>query len=145
MLVVKNPRDSAGDPGNVGSIPGLGRSPGGGNGNPLQYSCLKNPMDRGAWWATVNRFASWTWLKWLSMHTCYWWEPFFSYTYKHFWYQIYVFPRHQPILQVTQYQVGVLQFSYGTNYPELAQTSPVKGPLSYDSYQLQTPVINPRF
>ena len=35
-------------------IPGLGRSPGGGNGNPLQYSCLENPMDRGAWWATVH-------------------------------------------------------------------------------------------
>ena len=38
-----------------GSIAGSGRSPGGGNGNPLQYSCLKNPMDRGAWWATVHR------------------------------------------------------------------------------------------
>ena len=42
---------NAGDP---GSIPGLGRSPGEGNGNPLQYSCLENPMDRGAWWATVQ-------------------------------------------------------------------------------------------
>ena len=39
--------------GNVGSIPGLGRSPGEGTGNLLQYSCLENPMDRGAWWATV--------------------------------------------------------------------------------------------
>ena len=39
---------------NEGSIPGLGRSPGGGNGNPLQYPCLKNPMDRGAWWARVH-------------------------------------------------------------------------------------------
>ena len=38
----------------VGSISGLGRSPGEGNGNPLQYSCLGNPMDRGAWWATVH-------------------------------------------------------------------------------------------
>ena len=38
----------------AGSIPGLGRSPGGGHGNPLQYSCLENPMDRGAWWATVH-------------------------------------------------------------------------------------------
>ena len=38
----------------LGSIPGLGRSPGGGHGNPLQYSCLENPMDRGAWWATVH-------------------------------------------------------------------------------------------
>ena len=45
----------------AGSIPGLGRSPGGGHGNPLQYSCLENPMDRGAWRATVHRVAqSWT-------------------------------------------------------------------------------------
>ena len=50
-LVVKNLPNSAG---NVGSIPGSGRSPGGGNGNPLQYSCLKNPMDRGVQWATVH-------------------------------------------------------------------------------------------
>ena len=42
--------------GDMGSIPGSGRSPGEGNGNPLQYSCLKNPMDRGAWWATVPGF-----------------------------------------------------------------------------------------
>ena len=46
--VVKNPSANAG---NLGSISGSGRSPGGGNGNPLQYSCLGNPMDRGAWWA----------------------------------------------------------------------------------------------
>ena len=47
--------------GNLGSIPGLGRSPGGGNGNPFQYSCLENPMDRGAWWATVHVLTqSWT-------------------------------------------------------------------------------------
>ena len=45
----------------LGSIPGLGRSTGEGNGNPLQYSCLKNPMDGGAWWATVHGVAeSWT-------------------------------------------------------------------------------------
>ena len=51
------------------SIYGLGRSPGGGNGNPLQYSCLENPMDRGAWWATVHWVAkSWTLLKWLNTH-----------------------------------------------------------------------------
>ena len=48
--VVKNLPDNAGD---MGSILELGRSPGEGNGNPLQYSCLGNPMDRGAWWATV--------------------------------------------------------------------------------------------
>ena len=45
---------SARNAGDLGSIPGLGRSPGEGNGNPLQYSCLKNPMDGGAWWATVH-------------------------------------------------------------------------------------------
>ena len=45
---------SARDAGDPGSIPGLGRSPGEGNGNPLQYSCLENPMDGGAWWATVH-------------------------------------------------------------------------------------------
>ena len=49
--VVKNPPATAGD---VGSIPGLGRSPGEGHGNPLRYSCLENPMSRGAWWATVH-------------------------------------------------------------------------------------------
>ena len=48
--MVKNPPTNAGD---RDSIPGLGTSPGEGNGNPLQYSCLVNPMDRGAWWVTV--------------------------------------------------------------------------------------------
>ena len=48
--VVKNPPARAADTGDVGSIPELGRFPGEGNGNPLQYSCLENPMDRGAWW-----------------------------------------------------------------------------------------------
>jgi len=48
---------NAGDTGDVGSIPGLGRSPGEGHGNPFQYSCLENPMDRGTWWATVYRVA----------------------------------------------------------------------------------------
>ena len=46
---------NAGDAGDAGSISGLGRSPGEGRGNPLQYSCLENPMDRGAWWAMVHR------------------------------------------------------------------------------------------
>ena len=52
--VLKNTPVNAGD---VGLIPGLGRSPRTGNGNPLQYSCLGNPMDSGAWWATVHRAA----------------------------------------------------------------------------------------
>ena len=52
--VVKNIPANAADARDPGSIPGSGRSPGGGNGNPLQYSCLENPMDGGAWWATVH-------------------------------------------------------------------------------------------
>ena len=52
--MVKDPPANAGDVRDMGSIPGLGRPPGVENGNPLQYSCLKNPMDRGAWWATVH-------------------------------------------------------------------------------------------
>ena len=59
---------NARDVGDMGLIPGLGRSSGGGNGNPLKYSWLENPMDRGAWWATVNTVAkSWTQLKRHSM------------------------------------------------------------------------------
>ena len=55
--VVKNSPASAGDTGDAGLIPLSGRSPGGGNSNPLQYSCLENPMDGGAWWAVVHRVA----------------------------------------------------------------------------------------
>ena len=51
--MVKNLPANAGDTGNAGSLPGLGRSPGVGNGNPLQYACLENSVDRGAWRATV--------------------------------------------------------------------------------------------
>ena len=62
---------NAADTGNPGSIPGSGRSPGGGHGNLLQCSCLGNPMDRGTWQATVHRVTkSQTLQKWLSMHTC---------------------------------------------------------------------------
>ena len=65
-LVVKNPPASAGD---AGSVLVSGRSPGGGNGSPLQYSCLENPMDREAWWATVHGVTkSRTLLKRLSTH-----------------------------------------------------------------------------
>ena len=65
--VIKNLPANAGAIGNLGSIPGWGRAPGGGNENPLQYSCLGNPMDRGVWWATVHGVAkSWTRL---STHT----------------------------------------------------------------------------
>ena len=60
-------KESACNAGGLGSIPGLGRSPGGGHGTLLQYSCLENPMDRRAWWATVHRVTqSWARLKQLS-------------------------------------------------------------------------------
>ena len=66
----------------VGSIPGLGRSPGEGHSNPPQYSCLKNPMDRGTWLAMVHRVTkSWTCLKWLSTHRA-WNKPKCPSTYK---------------------------------------------------------------
>ena len=52
--VVKNLLANAEDEGDGGSVSGLGRTPEEGNGNPLQYSCLENPRDRGAWWATVH-------------------------------------------------------------------------------------------
>ena len=55
--VVKNPSVNEGDTGDMGSIPELGRSPGAGNGNPFQYSCLENSMDKGAWQATVHGVA----------------------------------------------------------------------------------------
>ena len=57
ILVVKNLAANAGEIRDTGSVPGSVRSPGGGHGNPLQYSCLENPMDRGAWWATVHGVA----------------------------------------------------------------------------------------
>ena len=67
--MVNNLPASAGDIRDLGSIPGWGRSPGGRHGNPLQYSCLENPMDRGAWRATIHRLTkSQTQLKQRSTH-----------------------------------------------------------------------------
>ena len=69
-LVVKISPANAGDIRHVSSVPGSGRSPGGGHGNPLQYSCLENPMERGAWWATAHRVPKTRiQLKQLSIHT----------------------------------------------------------------------------
>ena len=69
VLVVKNPPATAGDAGDSGLILGWRRFPGVRNGNPLQYSCLENPLDRGAWWSTVHGVAKGpTLLMWLSMH-----------------------------------------------------------------------------
>ena len=68
--MVKNPPANAGDIREEGSIPGSGRSPGGGHGNALQCPCLENPMGRGAWWATVHSVAkNQTGLKELSRHS----------------------------------------------------------------------------
>ena len=73
VLTAKNLPANAGDARDVGSIPGSGRSPGGGHGNSLQYSCLENPMDRGAWWVTVHGVSeSQARLKQLSTHI---WDP----------------------------------------------------------------------
>ena len=64
VLVIKKLPANSGNIRGMGFIPGLGRSPGGGHGYPLQYSCLENPMNRGTWWATIHRVAkSWTQLK----------------------------------------------------------------------------------
>ena len=61
VVLVVNPLANTGDIRNTGLIPGLGKSPGKGNGNPLQYSCLGNPIDREAWWITVHGVAKgWT-------------------------------------------------------------------------------------
>ena len=68
-LVAKNLPANAADIRDLGSVPGLGISSGGGHGSPLQYSCLESPLDRGTWRATVHRVAkSWTRLKQLSIH-----------------------------------------------------------------------------
>ena len=62
--MIKNPLANAGDIRDMSLIPGLGRSPGGGHSNPLQYSCLENPMDKRVWQATAHRIAkNWTQLK----------------------------------------------------------------------------------
>ena len=69
VLVVKNPPANAGDTRDGDLVPGMSRFPGAGHGSPLQYSCLENPMDRGAWRAKVHGVAKgWTRLKQLSMH-----------------------------------------------------------------------------
>ena len=83
VLVVKNPPANAGDVRDAGPIPGLGRSPGEEHGNLLQYSCLENSVDRGAWWATVHGVTkNQTWLKQLSRHT---WTSLGHYTRSFSW------------------------------------------------------------
>ena len=73
--MVKSSPENVGDLRDAGLIPGSVRSPGVGNGNPLQYSCLENPMDRGVWQAAVHGVTkSWTWLKRLSTQACTFYE-----------------------------------------------------------------------
>ena len=67
-LVAQTVKSSACNAGDPGSIPGTGRSPGEGNGNPLQYSCLENSMDGGAWWATVHGVAESDTIEWFHFH-----------------------------------------------------------------------------
>ena len=75
VLVVKNPPTKAGDPRDAGLISALRGSPGGGNGSPLQYSCLENPIDRGAWQTTVQSVTqSQTQLKWLGNSSSFLWS-----------------------------------------------------------------------
>ena len=93
-----------------GLIPGSGRSPGGGHGNSLQYSCLENPMDREAWWATVNRVPkSWTWLKW--QHACMYLK-FKAYIKIHSWccvfYEFWQMYLYNEIYTSLQYHIGHL-------------------------------------
>ena len=116
-LVVKNLFANAGD---MGSIPGSGKSPGEGNGSPLQYSCLENPMDRGAWRAIVHRIAvRWDLLYFLLFYR-YWlkWEAkeflpvlfrLFSHTYKSFYLWL---------LSVSCYQLSTSSFTI-LSVPEL--------------------------
>ena len=76
-------KESACNAGHLGSIPGLGRSPEGGNGNPFQYSCLKNPKDRGAWEATVH---------WITKSRTHWATNTFTFIFTHTAYYIYTDP-----------------------------------------------------
>ena len=69
VLVVKNPPANAGDARDAGSIPGLGRSPGKGNGNPLQHPCLENPMDRRVWRTVVHGVAESDMTECMLVHT----------------------------------------------------------------------------
>ena len=105
-LAVKNPSANAEDTRDMGAITGMGRSPGGGRGNPLQYSCLENPRDRGALWAAVYGFAqSWTRLKRLS-----------SSMYMFQCYSQFIPPSPSPTVSTSQEQTSLFQDSTCVNF-----------------------------
>ena len=123
-LVVKNLPANAGDIRDLGSIPGSGRSPGGGHGNPLQYSCLENPKDRGAWRATVHRFAkSQTRLKGLSM---------LSHIFKTYWSKFYLGSTDQQrtILLCNSFKINILILKLTWGKTSLSSTPLVQWPES---------------
>ena len=101
----KEPPANAGDRGDVGSFPGSGRVPGGRCENPLQYSCWENPMDRGAWWATVHRVAkSQTQLKRLSTYA--------QYVYFNPKLLVYCFPHLSLLAATSLFFISVSQFLF---------------------------------
>ena len=105
-LVVKNPPGNAGEVRHVGSISELGRSPGEGNGNPLQSSCLENHMDRGAWWATVHGVAkSQTQLKLLSMYLFFLFFIYYFFYFLNFIFKLYIIELALPNIKMNLPQV----------------------------------------
>ena len=98
---VKNLPASAGDTGYMSLIPALARSPGEGNGNPLQHSCLENPMDRGAWWAAVHGVTKiWTWLSDYTT-TKYIYTSEYCAAFKAVFSKTILFPAHLPVFWAT--------------------------------------------
>ena len=105
-LVVKNPPGNAGEVRHVCSISELGRSPGEGNGNPLQSSCLENHMDRGAWWATVHGVAkSQTQLKLLSMYLFFLFFIYYFFYFLNFIFKLYIIELALPNIKMNLPQV----------------------------------------
>ena len=124
VLVVENPPADGREVKDSGSVPGSGKCPGGEHGNPLQYSCLENPVDRGAWWLMVHRVTkSWTQLKRISTHT---YHIFFIYSFVSGYLSYFYVLDIVNILQWTlecmwSFLLSSIQFSY--NRPVKLQSS----------------------
>ena len=97
QLLCSDGKESTCNAGDLGLIPGSGRTPGEGNGNPLQYSCLENPMDRGAWWATVHWVAKSQMTERLTLSLTFYFvlDPILFYFFKNFTFSV-PFPYHFP-------------------------------------------------